>query len=57
MLEEGVYAIAASDCHGPADLERTRNAIERVVELVGKAEAQLLLSENPARLLSGKAIQ
>jgi protein-tyrosine phosphatase len=57
MLEEGVYAIAASDCHRPDDLERTREAIERLVELVGKAEAQLLLGENPARLLAGKAIQ
>lgn len=57
MLEEGVYAIAASDCHRLDDLQRTQEALERLRELVGQAEAQLLLSENPGRLLSGKAIQ
>lgn len=57
MLEEGVYAIAASDCHRQDDLARTQEALERLRELVGKAEAQLLLGENPARLLAGRAIQ
>ncbi|MFT3921763.1 MAG: hypothetical protein QM778_04450 [Myxococcales bacterium] len=57
MLEEGVYAIAASDCHRPDDLARTQEALERLVQLVGKNEAQLLLADNPARLLAGKAVQ
>jgi len=57
MLEEGVYAIAASDCHRIEDVERTGEAIERLRELVGVGEATLLLSENPARLLSGRSIQ
>jgi protein-tyrosine phosphatase len=57
MLEEGVYAIAASDCHRVDDLERTARALERLVALVGRAEADLLLRENPERLLAGRAVQ
>ncbi len=57
MLEEGVYAIAASDCHRLEDVERTGEALERLRELVGEEEVNLLLHENPARLLSGRSIQ
>ncbi len=56
MLEEGVYAIAASDCHRREDVDRTAEAIERLKDLVGDEEANLLLGENPRRLLEGQAL-
>jgi protein-tyrosine phosphatase len=57
MLEEGVYAIAASDAHGPADLARVEKAIARLFALVGEEEANLLLSTNPQRLLEGRSVR
>jgi len=57
MLEEGVYAIAASDAHSPADLAPLSRAIERLVALVGRDDAQMLLADNPRRLLNGEALQ
>jgi protein-tyrosine phosphatase len=57
MLEEGVYAIAASDCHRSEDLARTEEALRRLEELVGRSEASLLLRENPTNLLTGRAIR
>jgi protein-tyrosine phosphatase len=56
MLEEGVYAIAASDAHRLEDLPRTEAALERLRELVGDEEAHTLLYENPRRLLEGRAL-
>jgi protein-tyrosine phosphatase len=56
MLDEGVYAIAASDCHRPEDLTRTQEAIGRLRELAGEDEVQRLLAANPSRLLQGKAV-
>lgn len=56
MLEEGVYAIAASDAHRLDDLPRAAKAIETLFKLVGDDEANLLLRDNPARLLAGKAL-
>jgi protein-tyrosine phosphatase len=56
MLEEGVYAIAASDAHGPEDLPRTERAIQQLFALVGDEEANVLLRENPRRLLEGRAV-
>jgi protein-tyrosine phosphatase len=53
MLEEGAYLIAASDTHHPDDLPRVAKAMERLFELVGDQEAQVLLGENPRRLLAG----
>lgn len=57
MLEEGVYTIAASDAHGPADAALLARALVRLEELVGKAEAQLMLADNPRRLLQGEVTQ
>lgn len=56
MLEEGVYAIAASDAHRFEDLARTKEALARLRELVGDDEAEVLLRENPGRLLAGQAL-
>ncbi len=55
MLEEGVYTIAASDAHQPDDLPRVAAGIKALIALVGDDEAEILLRDNPGRLLSGKA--
>jgi protein-tyrosine phosphatase len=54
MLEEGAYLVAATDTHHPDDLPRVAKAIERLFHLVGDAEANTLLGENPRRLLAGQ---
>lgn len=55
MLDEGLYTIAASDCHRPEDVPRVAEAIERLRFLVG-ADADFLLREGPARLLAGTLV-
>jgi protein-tyrosine phosphatase len=55
MLEEGVYTIAASDTHGVPDLKRVGEALELLHKRVGDEEANILLAENPRRLLAGEA--
>jgi protein-tyrosine phosphatase len=57
MLEEGVYTVAGSDVHGTADLAPLARALGRLSELVGKEEAELLLADNPRRLLQGEVTQ
>jgi protein-tyrosine phosphatase len=56
LLEEGMYDLACSDCHDPHDLGQLSQAIDRLQALVGPAEAQLLMAENPARILAGSAL-
>jgi protein-tyrosine phosphatase len=55
MLDEGVYYLACSDSHRPADVEQVGEAIERLRKLVGKDEARELLSDNPKSILDGTA--
>ncbi len=55
MLGEGVYTIAASDAHHPDDVPRVVEAIAALISLVGDDEAEILLRDNPALLLAGKA--
>lgn len=55
MLEEGVYTVAASDAHHPDDVPRVAEAIKALIALVGDDEAEILLRDNPERLLAGKA--
>jgi len=57
MVEEGVYTIAASDAHRPEDAAGVGKAIEKLYKLVGDEEAELLLADNPRRLLQGLATQ
>jgi protein-tyrosine phosphatase len=57
MVEEGVYTIAASDAHRPEDAAGVGKAIEKLYKLVGDEEAELLLRDNPRRLLQGLATQ
>jgi protein-tyrosine phosphatase len=53
LLELGVYYAACSDSHKAEDVELVGRGIERLVALVGDAEAQLLLSEHPRSILDG----
>ncbi len=54
MLDEGAYTIAATDTHGIPDLARVEEALKLLHKLVGDDEANLLLAENPRRLLAGE---
>lgn len=54
MLEEGAYTIAATDTHRVEDLARVAEALELLHKLVDDEEANILLSENPRRLLAGE---
>ena len=54
MLEEGAYTIAATDTHRVEDLARVGQALELLHKLAGNEEADLLLAENPRRLLAGE---
>lgn len=53
MLEEGVYYLASTDCHKPADVEVVEEAIQLLHRLVGAEEAYRLLAEHPRRVLAG----
>ncbi len=53
LLEEGLYFLACSDSHKPADVPLVARAIERLRDLVGDDRARELLSENPERVLAG----
>jgi protein-tyrosine phosphatase len=53
LLELGIYYAACSDSHKAEDVELVGRGIERLVALVGDAEAQLLLSEHPRSILDG----
>jgi protein-tyrosine phosphatase len=54
LLDAGLYYAACSDSHKPGDLEQVAEGLARLVELVGEAEAQRLLSEHPRAILSGE---
>ena len=54
MLEEGAYTIAATDTHRVEDLARVGQALELLYKLAGDEEAEVLLAENPRRLLAGE---
>jgi len=53
LLEEGYYYAACSDAHRASDAESTAKGIARLVELMGKEEADFLLSEGPSNILEG----
>jgi protein-tyrosine phosphatase len=53
LLEEDAYEAACSDAHKPRDVEGVVQAIERLEELVGGAEATRLLADGPRRILGG----
>lgn len=53
MLEEGIYFLASSDAHKPADVPVVADAIARLKRAVGDQEALVLLSEHPRSILDG----
>jgi protein-tyrosine phosphatase len=53
LLELGLYYAACSDSHKPEDVETVGRGIERLVSLLGEADAQLLLSDHPRSILDG----
>ncbi len=53
MLEEGLYYLACTDSHKPADLPNVAKALQRLTQLVGEEDALLLLSEHPKNILAG----
>lgn len=54
MLEEGAYDAACTDSHRPEDVEIVARALDRLRELVGADEAELLLGEHPRAILDGR---
>jgi protein-tyrosine phosphatase len=54
LLEEGYYYAACSDAHRPSDVDEVAAGIERLRRVMGREEAQFLLSEGPANILSGR---
>jgi protein-tyrosine phosphatase len=53
MLEEGVYDAACTDCHRVSDVAVCAEAIAALRAIVGREEADFLLSEGPAQILAG----
>jgi len=52
LLDEGAYEAACSDAHRPADLSAVAEGIDRLTERVGKPEAERMLRDGPAGILS-----
>ena len=53
LLEEGYYYAACSDAHKPSDVEAVKRGIDELEDVAGKEEAEFLLAEGPAQILSG----
>jgi protein-tyrosine phosphatase len=57
FLGDGLYAVAATDLHGPVEAERwVGDALEALERRAGAAGARRLCSENPRRLLAGEEL-
>jgi len=57
LLSRGQYQMAASDRHHPGADRSLMATHTRIAELAGDDQADLLLKENPARLLAGQALR
>ncbi len=58
FLDDGLYALAASDLHGPHEAERWVGAsIRELQRRAGDDVARCLLDENPRRILAGRALE
>ncbi len=55
MLDEGVYFAACSDAHRPKDVAVVAEGIALLRKRVGDEETEVLLGENPRRILAGEA--
>lgn len=57
FLDQGLYAVAATDAHSVKDLESwVPEGIRELRKIVGEREAQRLLGENPGRILRGESL-
>jgi protein-tyrosine phosphatase len=55
FLEEDLYAVAATDLHGPRDAAAwLSDSIAELQSLCGAERAERLLADNPARILRGQ---
>lgn len=55
LLDAGLYAVAATDLHGPGEVRRwVAEAHRELVRRAGEAAAARLLGENPRRVLGGE---
>jgi len=53
LLDAGYYYAAGSDCHNVWDVDLVADGIRRLQQLMGRAEADFMLSEGPRRILDG----
>jgi protein-tyrosine phosphatase len=57
LLEEGLYAVAATDLHGPIGArDWVGRAIAELRSRVGESAVSTLLAENPGRVLGGDVL-
>jgi len=57
ILADDLYAVAATDLHGPLGADRwIPEAIEALFDRVGAEHARALLADNPGRLLRGEPL-
>lgn len=57
LLEAGLYAVAATDLHGPDGAEKwVSEALRELYRAVGDAELKRLMAENPARIVRGESL-
>ncbi len=54
LLKLGIYDAACTDSHRPGDVDTAEEAMDRVVSVYGQDELDLLLRENPTKLLHGQ---
>jgi protein-tyrosine phosphatase len=54
LLDDGLYQIACSDAHRPADVDEVRKAIDLVAKRHGEEEVDFLLRRGPRDVLSGR---
>jgi protein-tyrosine phosphatase len=57
FLDQGLYAVAATDLHGPVDARQwVGKALGELQARAGAAAVQTLLAEHPERILQGEAL-
>jgi protein-tyrosine phosphatase len=57
FLEDGLYAVAATDLHGPVDARVwVGKALAELRDRAGEPAVELLLAEHPGRVLRGEAL-
>ncbi len=57
FLDEGLYAVVASDAHSPVGLDKwLPESLKALEKVAGKGGVALLYEENPADILAGKPV-